>query len=79
MRGGSSSKFKPFRGYIEGLSLQAGAIRLFMTDDEITGIDSVESVTTTDNCWYSLDGRMLTDKPAKSGIYIKNGKKVIIK
>ena len=79
MRGGNSSKFKPFRGYIEGLSLSAGAIRLFMTDDEITGIDSVESVTTTDNCWYSLDGRMLTDKPAKSGIYIKNGKKVIIK
>ena len=79
MRGGSSSKFKPFRGYIEGLSPQASAIRLFMTDDEITGIDSVESVTTTDNCWYSLDGRMLTDKPAKSGIYIKNGKKVIIK
>lgn len=79
MRGGNSSKFKPFRGHIEGLSLPAGAIRLFMTDDEITGIDSVESVTTTDNCWYSLDGRMLTDKPAKSGIYIKNGKKVIIK
>jgi len=79
MRGGDSSKFMPFRGYIEGLSLQAGAIRLFMTDDEITGIDNVESVTTTDNCWYSLDGRMLTDKPAKSGIYIKNGKKVIIK
>jgi len=79
MRGGKTSKFKPFRGYIEGLSLSAGAIRLFMTDDEITGIDNVESVTTTDNCWYSLDGRMLTDKPAKSGIYIKNGKKVIIK
>ena len=81
MRGGEGSKFKPFRGYlvIEDPSLQASAIRLFMTDDEITGIDSVESVTTTDNCWYSLDGRMLTDKPAKSGIYIKNGKKVIIK
>lgn len=79
MRGGEGSKFKSFRGYIEGLSLSAGAIRLFMTDDEITGIDNVESVTTTDNCWYSLDGRMLTDKPAKSGIYIKNGKKVIIK
>ncbi len=79
MRGGNLSKFKPFRGYIVGLSQSAGAIRLFMTDDEITGIDSVESVTTTDNCWYSLDGRMLTDKPAKSGIYIKNGKKVIIK
>lgn len=81
-RGGNLSKFKPFRGYIVGLSqsaVSAGAIRLFMTDDEITGIDSVESVTTTDNYWYSLDGRMLTDKPAKSGIYIKNGKKVIIK
>lgn len=79
MRGGENSKFKPFRGYLESSSLSASAIRLFMTDDEITGIDNVESVTTTDNCWYSLDGRILTDKPAKSGIYIKNGKKVIIK
>ena len=29
--------------------------------------------------WYSLDGRKLSGKPTKSGVYIHNGKKVVIK
>ena len=29
--------------------------------------------------WYTLDGRRLSDKPAKKGLYINNGKKVVIK
>ena len=29
--------------------------------------------------WYSMDGRRLSDKPATKGVYINNGKKVIIK
>ena len=29
--------------------------------------------------WYTLDGRRLQDKPTKSGIYINNGRKVVIK
>jgi len=28
--------------------------------------------------WYTLDGRKLQQKPAKSGLYIKNGRKVVI-
>lgn len=29
--------------------------------------------------YYTIDGKRLTSKPAKSGLYIKNGKKVVIK
>ena len=29
--------------------------------------------------WYTLDGRQLNSKPTKSGIYVNNGKKVVIK
>ena len=29
--------------------------------------------------WYTLDGRKLDKMPTKKGVYIKNGKKVIIK
>ena len=29
--------------------------------------------------WYSLDGKYLSGKPAQKGIYINNGKKIIIK
>lgn len=34
--------------------------------------------TTTQKGWYSLDGRRLDTMPTKKGIYIKDGKKVII-
>ena len=36
---------------------------------------------TNDNeagAWYTIDGRRLTSKPAKTGLYIHNGKKVVI-
>lgn len=46
-----------------------------------TGIDITQTDTQpqTDNNWYTLDGRRLTDKPAIPGIYIHAGKKIVIK
>ena len=44
----------------------------------VTGIN----LTTADNedgRWYSIDGRKLSQKPSQKGIYIKNGKKYMIK
>ena len=32
-----------------------------------------------DNGWYTIDGRRLTEKPSMPGIYINQGKKVLIK
>jgi hypothetical protein len=29
--------------------------------------------------WYSLDGRKLSGKPTKKGLYINGGKKIVIK
>lgn len=44
----------------------------------ITGTPTISN-TTTDNAWYTLSGMKLGKKPAKSGVYIHQGKKVIIK
>ena len=50
---------------------------------EATGIETV--VTSPDpSCrrgseWYSLDGRRLSGKPSAKGVYINNGKKIVIK
>ena len=44
----------------------------------ITGTPTISN-TTTDNAWYTLSGMKLDMKPAKSGVYIHQGKKVIIK
>ena len=64
------------------LVLPAGsATRAFFDlpdSDEKTGISATRIVETKDN-WYSIDGRRLNGKPVQRGVYINNGKKIIIK
>ena len=48
--------------------------------DGTTGVWEVKEVKqVTDDTWYTLEGLKLSGKPQKKGIYIMNGKKVIIK
>jgi len=35
--------------------------------------------TVTDNAWYTINGVRLTARPTAKGIYIYNGKKIVIK
>lgn len=44
----------------------------------ITGTPTISN-TKTDNAWYTLSGMKLGKKPAESGVYIHQGKKVIIR
>ena len=44
---------------------------------EIVEIDNGQ--LTIDNSWYDLNGRKLNGKPTKKGLYIVNGRKVVIK
>lgn len=44
----------------------------------ITGTPTISN-TTTDNAWYTLSGMKLGKKPTENGVYIHQGKKVIIK
>ena len=58
------------------------APRLTMVFDDATGITTVHGSGFTVNgsdAWYSLDGRRLQGKPTKSGVYVNNGKKIVIK
>ena len=43
------------------------------------GIQAVEQGTLSTGNWYTLDGRKLDSMPTAKGIYIQNGKKVVIK
>lgn len=53
-----------------------------LTDEE-TGIEQIDNgQLTMDNegdTWYTLDGKKLNGKPATKGIFIRNGKKVLVK
>ena len=45
-----------------------------------TGVDaSLVNSEEVNSVWYDLNGRRLQGKPAQKGIYIKNGKKVVVK
>lgn len=49
--------------------------------EETTGIiqNTNDTNLTNQNVWYTQDGRRLSGKPAKKGVYINNGIKVVIK
>ena len=46
--------------------------------NEATGINSLKDLNASKDLWYSLDGRKLGGVPTAKGIYINNGKKVLV-
>lgn len=46
--------------------------------DGTTGIDAIENVTIDNEGWYDLQGRKLQSAPNRKGIYIHNGRKVVV-
>lgn len=47
-------------------------------DSEATGIKTTDCTDYTDSVWYDLNGRKVA-APMKKGLYIMNGKKVVVK
>ncbi len=58
-------------------------VRLIGANSEVTAIGRLQTktgeVTFDSDAWYSLDGQRIEGKPTRKGIYVNNGKKVIIK
>ena len=54
-----------------------GILRVTDVETGIVWISDDESKKS--NVWYTLDGRKLSSKPTVKGLYINNGKKIIIK
>ena len=46
---------------------------------EVTGIGVIDNGQRTSGDWYDLNGRKLQGRPTKKGVYINNGRKVVIK
>ena len=63
------------------LARRLTAFNIDFGDDEATGIISTTNDTndTNSDAWYSLDGRRLSAKPSRAGVYINKGIKVVIK
>ena len=76
------TKMKAFRAYFDFYDVLASvenaeAPVYFSFDGETTSIDDVQRDTVTDDRYYNLSGQRVT-APQK-GLYIKNGKKVVVK
>lgn len=75
----SSATIPAARAYLPAVKVPAGARRMtIVIDDEATGIDSM-MLTTDDGAWYSIDGRRLNGRPAAKGLYIHQGRKIVIR
>jgi hypothetical protein len=63
------------------ISSQEGSAKGYILsfDDEPTSISSLPDNTTENGAWYTISGIRLSKKPTTGGLYIHNGKKVIIK
>lgn len=67
------------RCWIE-LDGNSGARQLTIVRGETTGVAGVKDVNAvSDENWYDLQGRKVQGKPARKGMYLQNGQKIIIK
>ena len=46
---------------------------------EATGVNDIAVAEPESNVWYDLQGRKFEQKPEAAGIYISNGKKVVVR
>ena len=85
---GYEPDYAPARGMTRGAAAdeelpQRITVKLVSASGEITGIGTLDTktgeVTFGSEAWYTLDGVRLSSKPSSKGIYINNGKKVVIK
>ncbi len=75
------TKIKAFRAYFmlnDVLSNGAEAKVRFMVDEDAAAIEGI-TPDMENGVWYTLDGRQLNGKPTEKGVYIVDGKKVLIK
>ena len=70
---------RPFEAYVKH---PAGGARYFtlsdFTEGDVTGIETIELPQWNGDNWWTLDGRKLNGRPSQKGIYIRNGKKVVV-
>ena len=75
-KGNASTTMKGFRAYLEG-ALSSARIAIIDETTGITRIYGAEEIIGKDDKVYDLNGRRVEN--AKKGVYIVNGKKIVVK
>lgn len=95
VKAGTGANIPPFRAYLtysgsdEALQTPIHhaattapnliVVRLHNADGHVTSIDGQLTVKDENAQYYTLDGRLVNGQPTQKGVYVKNGKKVVIK
>ena len=69
-------------GYFESASADPDAVRVYVQDEDgtITAIKAMDiNPQAVGEGWYTVDGMKLDAAPTQKGVYINNGKKVVVK
>ena len=78
MNAGNSTKFYEITTTMSKGQYTCKDVTAIWAPTGITGTPTISN-TKKDNTWYTLSGMKLGKKPAESGVYIHQGKKVIIR
>lgn len=76
----SLTKIGNWRAYLDmGTASRAKGFFFLLDSDTPTGLPRIENnEDSVQTPWYTLDGRAMGEQPSKGGVYIHNGKKIII-
>lgn len=74
-------RIAPYRAYLTHNEVSSGAsYSLVFIEDDPSHISTIHApLPMGDGNWYTLDGRRLSGKPTTKGVYIVNGRKVVVK
>lgn len=67
------------RGLKRGSETLPDRIPVVVRYDSPTGIEEMERETSDGDAWFTIDGRRLSGEPTQHGIYIRQGRKHVIK
>lgn len=81
------SNVRPFQAYVRHSNHARGTDEIQYIpltsigggDDTTAIMEIIQPAANGTGDWYSLDGRKLSSKPTQKGVYIQNGKKIVIK
>jgi len=66
------------KAYLSVTGAQSAPV-LTLVFGDATGVNAIDNGQLTIDNWYDLNGRKLQKMPTKKGVYIMNGKKVVVK
>lgn len=58
---------------------ESSAKEMIVIGGDVTGIESIENGTIVNDNYFTIDGKLVKGQPTQKGIYVVNGRKVVIK